>query len=206
MSAEVFSEAMGLIGEKYIMEAVTYQRKKQTITKVWLSRAAGVLLAILLAGSALLTFSTEARAAFLGWVRQQIESLYAYVYVGDPVAADPVKYELAEVPEGFTLATVYVIDGGELFIYTNEETGIIGAFSYSINPTSSSAIVLETAACEHRKVTVNGLPGDLYLPTDGSVRTELVWMDDETGTIFSLSFPFDEDTMLEIAESIEIVG
>jgi len=65
---------------------------------------------------------------------------------------------------------------------------------------------LETAACEHRKVTVNGLPGDLYLPTDGSVRTELVWMDDETGTIFSLSFPFDEDTMLEIAESIEIVG
>ena len=27
MSAEVFSEAMGLIGEKYIMEAVTYQQK-----------------------------------------------------------------------------------------------------------------------------------------------------------------------------------
>lgn len=205
MSAEVFSEAMGLIGEKYIMEAATYQRKKQTATKVWLSRVAGVLLAILLAGSAVLAFSAEARAAVLGWVRQQIESLYAYVFVGDPVAADPVRYELSEIPEGFTLATVYEIDGGELYIYTNEETGIIGAFSYSINPSESSSIVLEGGVCEHRKVTVNGMPGDLYLPTDGSERSELLWMDDTTGTIFSLSFPFDEDTMLKIAESIEIV-
>ena len=54
MSAEVFSEAMGLIGEKYIMEAATYQRKKHTASKVWLSRVAGVILAILLAGSAVL--------------------------------------------------------------------------------------------------------------------------------------------------------
>lgn len=38
MSAEVFSEAMGLIGEKYIMEAATYQRKKYAAPKVWLSR------------------------------------------------------------------------------------------------------------------------------------------------------------------------
>lgn len=205
MSAEVFSEAMGLIGEKYIMEAATYQRKKHTAPKVWLSRVAGVLLAILLAGSAVLAFSTEARAAFWGWVRQQIDSLYAYVFVGDPVAADPVRYELSEIPEGFTLATVYEIDGGELYIYTNEETGIIGAFSYSINPSESSSIVLEGAVCEHRKVTVNGLPGDLYLPTDGSVRSELLWMNDETGTIFSLSFPFDEDTMLKIAESVSVI-
>lgn len=204
MSAEVFSEAMGLIGEKYIMEAATYQRKKKTVTKVWLSRVAGILLAILLAGSAVPAFSTEARASFLGWVRQQIESLYAYVYMGDPVAADPVRYELSEIPEGFNLATAYDIDGGELFIYTNDETGIIGAFSYSINPTESSSIVLEGGVCEHRKVTVNGLPGDLYIPTDGSVRSELLWMDDTTGTIFSLSFPFDEETMLNIAESIEI--
>lgn len=48
MSAEVFSEAMGMIGEKYIMEAATYQRKKHTAPKVWLSRVAGVILAILL--------------------------------------------------------------------------------------------------------------------------------------------------------------
>ena len=204
MSAEVFSEAMRLIGEKYIMEAATYQRKKQSVSKVWISRVAGVLLAILMAGSAVLTFSTEARAAFLGWVRQQIDSLYAYVFVGDPVAADPVRYELSEIPEGFTLATVYDIDGGELYIYTNEDTGIIGAFSYSVNPSESSSIDLEGGVCEHRKVTVNGLPGDLYIPTDGSVRSELIWMDDSTGTIFSLSFPFDEDAMLKIAESIEI--
>lgn len=204
MSAEVFSEAMGLIGEKYIMEAATYQRKKKTVTKVWLSRVAGILLAILLAGSAVLTFSTEARAAFLGWVRQQINSLYGYFYVGEPVAADPVKYELAQIPEGFTFEALLEIDGGELYLYTNDE-GIIGAFSYSTNPSGNGGIILEAVACEHRKVMVNGLPGDLYLPADGTVRTELVWMDDATGTIFTLSFPFDEDTMLEIAEYVTVV-
>ena len=204
MSAEVFSEAMGLIGEKYIMEAATYQRKKHTAPKVWLSRVAGVILAILLAGSAVLAFSTEARAAFLGWVRQQYENFYVYFLAGDAVNAEPSRYELGVIPEGFTFEAMLEIDGGEIYLYSNEE-GTIGTFSYSINPSSNSAIILETAACEHQKVTVNGLPGDLYLPTDGTVRTELVWMDDETGTIFSLSFPFDEDTMLIIAESIKIV-
>ena len=204
MSAEVFSEAMGLIGEKYIMEAATYQRKKHTVTKVWLSRVAGILLAILLAGSAILTFSVEARAAFFGWVRQQYENFHVYFFAGDVVNSEPSRYELGVLPEGFTFEAILEIDGGEIYLYSNDE-GTIGAFSYSINPSSKSAIILETAACEHRKVTVNGLPGDLYLPSDGTVRTELVWMDDETGTIFSLSFPLDEDTMLKIAESIKIV-
>ena len=204
MSAEVFSEAMGLIGEKYIMEAATYQRRKHTAPKVWLSRVAGIILAILLAGSAVLAFSTEARAAFLGWVRQQYENFYVYFLAGDVVNAEPSRYELGVIPEGFTFEAMLEIDGGEIYLYSNEE-GTIGAFSYSINPSSKSAIILETAACEQRKVTVNGLPGDLYLPTDGTVRTELVWMDDETGVIFTLSFPFDEDTILKIAESIKIV-
>lgn len=203
MSAEVFSDAMGLIGEKYIMEAATYQRKKKTVTKVWLSRVAGFLLAILLAGSAVLAFSTEARAAFLGWVRQQYENFYVYFFAGDVVNTEPSHYELGVLPEGFTFEAMLEIDGGEIYLYSNDE-GTIGAFSYSINPSSKSAIILETASCEHRKVMVNGLPGDLYIPTDGSVRSELLWMDDTTGTIFSLSFPFDEETMLNIAESIEI--
>ena len=91
MSVEVFSEAMGLIGERYIMEAATYQRKKHPLHKVWLSRVAGVLLAILLAGSTVLAFSTEARAAFLGWIRQQYETFYVYTFAGSIDNTEPVR-------------------------------------------------------------------------------------------------------------------
>lgn len=203
MSAEVFSEAMGLIGEKYIMEAATYQRKKQTVSKVWFSRVAGVLLAILLAGSAVLAFSTEARAAFLGWVRQRVDSLYGYFFVGDPVYNDPVRYELMEFPEGFTFAELFEIAGGESFIYTNSN-GKIGEFSYSTNP-DGLYMFIDAAECELQTVTINGMSGDLYIsPEDGSVNT-LVWTDDQRGLFFSVSFPVDGNALIAIAKSISVV-
>ena len=201
MSTEVFSEAMGLIGEKYIMEAATYQRKKHAAPKVWLSKVAGVILAILLAGSAVLAFSTEARAAFFGWIRQQVDSLYGYFFVGDPVYSDPVRYELMEIPEGFTFAEQFEIAGGESFIYTNSN-GKIGEFSYSTNP-DGLYMFIDAAECEYRNVTINGMSGDLYIsPEAGAVNT-LVWTDDQRGLFFSVSFPVDGDALFEIAESIE---
>lgn len=202
MSAEVFSEAMGLIGEKYIMEAVTYQKKKNVIFKVWFSRVAGILLAILLAGSAVLAFSPEARAAFLGWIRQQYETFYVYTFAGSIDNTEPVRYELGSIPEGFTFSTVFEIAGGESYIYSGPN-GEIGEFGYSVAP-EGMALYIEVAECEHRAVTINGLPGDLYVPKDRSSRTELLWVDDSTGTMFTLGFQVDPEVLISIAETIQV--
>ena len=202
MSAEVFSEAMGLIGEKYIMEAATYQRKKHTAPTVWLSRVAGVLLAILLAGSAVLAFSPEARAAFLGWIRQQYETFYVYTFAGSIDNTKQVHYELGNVPEGFTFSTVFEIKGGESHVYIGPN-GEIGEFGYSIAP-EGIALYIEAAECEHRSVIINGLPGDLYLPKDRSSRTELLWVDEATGTMFTLGFQVDPEVLISIAETIQV--
>ena len=202
MSAVVFSEAMGLIGEKYIMEAATYQRKKHTAPKVWLSRVAGVLLAILLAGSAVLAFSPEARAAFLGWIRQQYETFYVYTFAGSIDNTKQVHYELGNVPEGFTFSTVFEIKGGESHVYIGPN-GEIGEFGYSIAP-EGIALYIEAAECEHRSVIINGLPGDLYLPKDRSSRTELLWVDEATGTMFTLGFQVDPEVLISIAETIQV--
>lgn len=202
MSAEVFSEAMGLIGEKYIMEAVTYQKKKNIIFKVWFSRVAGILLAILLAGSAVLAFSPAARAAFLGWIRQQYETFYVYTFAGSNDNIKPVHYELGRVPEGFTFSTVFEIEGGESHVYIGPN-GEIGEFGYSVAP-DGIALYIEAAECEHRSVIINGLPGDLYLPKDRSSRTELLWVDDSTGTMFTLGFQVDPEVLISIAETIQV--
>ena len=91
MSVELFTDAMSELNEKYIMEAVSYQRKSKPQFNTWLSKIACFFLAVLLTGSAVLTFSVEARAAFFGWVRQQYESFYEYFFEGEAVVNEPVK-------------------------------------------------------------------------------------------------------------------
>lgn len=201
MSAEVFSEAMGLIGEKYIMEAVTYQRKKQTITKVWLSRVAGVLLAILLAGSAFLTFSTEARAAFFGWVREQYENFYVYFFEGDAAVTEPAKYELGWVPENCIFVTSYETAGGEVYVYTDERDTLI-QFSYTSDPDKENTYVEHNGAQEI-KVTVNDYPAEIFISPGEDKTDGIVWTDLDTNTLFFISGHFDQETFIRIAESVK---
>ena len=92
MNAQLFTDAMSELNDKYVMEAVSYQRKSKTQFNTWLSKVACVFLAILLTGSAVLTFSVEARAAFFGWVREQYDNFYVYFFEGGATVSDPVKY------------------------------------------------------------------------------------------------------------------
>ena len=199
MSAEVFSEAMGLIGEKYIMEAVTYQRKKQTITKVWLSRVAGVLLAILLAGSAFITFSTEARAAFFGWVREQYENFHVYFFEG-AATADPVKYELGWLPDGCVYVTTIENENGEILIYTDEHDTLI-PLSYD-QPTDSSILSVNGAGNETIPETINGCPGEISISPGEGETDHITWIDDKN-TLFFISGHFDQETFIRMAESVK---
>ena len=125
MSVELFTDAMSELNEKYIMEAVSYQRKSKPQFNTWLSKIACFFLAVLLTGSAVLTFSVEARAAFFGWVRQQYESFYEYFFEGEAVVNEPVKYELGWVPENCTFVASYEIPGGESFVYTDDGDTLI---------------------------------------------------------------------------------
>ena len=201
MSAEVFSEAMGLIGEKYIMEAVTYQRKKQTITKVWLSRVAGVLLAILLAGSALLTFSTEARAAFFGWVREQYDNIYEYFFEGEAAVTDPAKYELGWVPENCVFVTSYETAGGEVYIYTDERDTLV-QFSYTSDPDNENLYITHNGT-EEIEVTVNGHPAEIFISPSEENTDGIVWTDSDTNSLFFISGHFDQETFIRMAESVK---
>ena len=81
--------------------------------------------------------------------------------------------------------------------------GEIGEFGYSVAP-DGIALYIEAAECAHRSVIINGLPGDLYLPKDRSSRTELLWVDDSTGTMFTLGFQVDPEVLISIAETIQV--
>lgn len=202
MTANIFSDAMGEISEKYIMEAVSYQPKKKHI--IWprvRSAAACFLLAVLLTGSTILTFSVEARAAFFGWVRQQCEDFYEYFFEGEATVRVPAQYELGWVPEGVIFVTSYETAGGEVFIYTDDKDTLI-QFTYTSEPNKEKLFVDGVGYAE-KQVAINGNPGEIYVPNDETYTDGIVWTDAATNTLFFISGHFNEDTLIRMAESVK---
>ena len=202
MTASIFSDAMGEISEKYIMEAVSYQPKKKYI--IWprvRSAAACFLLAVLLIGSAILTFSVEARAAFFGWVREQYDNIYEYFFEGEAAVTDPAKYELGWVPENCVFVTSYETAGGEVYIYTDERDTLI-QFSYTSDPDNENLYITHNGA-EEIEVTVNDHPAELFISPSEENTDGIVWTDPDTNTLFFISGHFDQETFIRMAESVK---
>ena len=201
MNAQLFSDAMSELNEKYVMEAATYQRKVKSQTQIWLSRVACFFLVFLLTGSTLLTFSVEARAAFFGWVREQADNFDHYFFEGDAMPIQPVKYELGYVPENCIFVTSYETAGGEVYIYTDERDTLI-QFSYTSEPNKEDTYVVHEEV-ERVDVTVNDYPAEIFITPSDDETDGIVWTDPNTNTLFFISGHFDEDTLIQMAESVK---
>lgn len=169
-----------------------------------LRSAASILLVILLGFSSVLAVSVEAREAVFGWVREQYESFYEYFFEGDPDEVESTTYYPGWMPDDYVYQTTLEIDGGEVLIFLNQE-GAIAQFTYSTSPENMS-FLLEEVECEHRVVSVNGINGDLYVPYDNSLAREIVWVSNDSNTIFCVSALISEDDLLKIAENIEKIN
>ena len=201
MNAQLFSDAMSELNEKYVMEAATYQRKVKSQTQIWLSRVACFFLVFLLTGSTILTFSVEARAAFFGWVREQADNFYHYFFEGEAMPSQPVKYELGWMPEGLEYVTTIDIDNGECYIYKDAQDFLI-QFSYVPNGENRSWGV-DGVDDIQKTVKVNGNKADLYISRTDDQTSSIIWTN-ERNDFFTLSGPFDEDTLIKMAENVRV--
>ena len=166
-----------------------------------LRSVASILLVVLLGLSSVLAVNVEAREVFFGWIREQYKSFYAYFFEGQSEEDEPISYSPGWMPDGFEYATTLEIAGGEVYIFTNAN-GAIAQFSYSTTP-DNFGFYVETVDYEHRTVYINGLVGDLYIPYDESLSSELLWRDTTSNTIFSVSAPIEEALLIKIAEHIK---
>ena len=201
MNAQLFSDAMSELNERYVMEAATYQRKIKSQTQIWLSRVACFFLVFLLTGSAILTFSVEARAAFFGWVREQIENYYEYFFEGEVFVNDLKEYELGWLPENLELIYSGDTAGGKVYIYNDESNALI-QFSYISDPNSQKMYV-DNAYNEKVAVTINGNPGEISITTGEDETDTIIWINADTNTLFSISGHFDQETFIRMAESVK---
>ena len=201
MNAQLFTDAMSELNDKYVMEAVSYQRKSKPQFNTWLSKVACVFLAVLLTGSAVLTFSVEARAAFFGWVREQVETYYMYFFEGNAAVTEPAKYELGWMPENCIFVTSYETAGGEVYIYTDERDTLI-QFTYTSEP-DNEKVYVDYAEYTEKQVTINGNTASLFIAPSEDNTDGIVWTDPNTNTLFFFSGHFDQETFIKIAENVK---
>lgn len=201
MNAQLFTDAMSELNDKYVMEAVSYQRKSKSHFNTWLSKVACVFLAILLTGSAVLPFSVEARAAFFGWVREQVETYYMYFFEGNAAVTEPAKYELGWMPENCMFVTSYETAGGEVYIYTDERDTLI-QFTYTSEP-DNEKVYVDYAEYTEKQVTINGNVGSLFIAPSEENTDGIIWTDPDTNTLFFISGHFDQETFIKIAENVK---
>ena len=201
MNAQLFTDAMSELNDKYVMEAVSYQHKSKPQFNTWLSKVACVFLVILLTGSAVLTFSVEARAAFFGWVREQVETYYMYFFEGNAAVTEPAKYELGWMPENCIFVTSYETAGGEVYIYTDERDTLI-QFTYTSEP-DNEKVYVDCAEYTEKQVTINGNTASLFIAPSEDNTDGIVWTDPDTNTLFFVSGHFDQETFIKIAENVK---
>jgi len=55
-------------------------------------------------------------------------------------------------------------------------------------------------------VMVNGSPGEIYITPSEEETNAIIWKDDSVPVIFVFMGEFDAETLLKVAENIEITG
>ena len=186
-----------------------YKRKMKKLARrtdhpviYWVHKAvACILLTILIGGGGILTFSTEARAAFVGWVREVYETWFVYNYEGvDREFPEDNVFYPAWIPDGYYELKRSISDDKVSIIYENEE-GYLLSFTYTRNRESVS-VYSENQGTDVQTVTIGNTLADLYLDQREGNTNTLIWDDEEKGVIFVISAHCSGGELVEIAENI----
>ncbi len=186
-----------------------YKRKMKKLARrtdhpviYWVQKSvACILLTILIGGGGVLTFSTEARAAFVGWVREVYESWFVYRYVGESRdLPENIVFYPAWIPEGYNELKQSRSNDQVSIIYRNDK-GYLLTFTYTRNRESVS-VYSEYQEIDIETVNVGDMLADLYLDQRDGNANVLVWNDEEKGVIFAISGHCSGEELVRIAESV----
>ena len=166
--------------------------------------AACLLLAALLSGCTVLAISPEARAAFVGWVRETYEDYFVYYFTGDMRNnSDNCVFEPSWLPDGYTESFVSELTGQTIMVYEDEDKTQL-TFGYSKN-LGYWKLYVDIENSEVQQVEVSGQTAEMYSSDSNGGTKHLVWIDRNTDCAFFISANLPKDTIIRIAESVEAV-
>lgn len=163
------------------------------------------LLVVLVGGGSVLALSADARAAFVGWVRdvyQSYETWFVYHFTGENnTVSEDISYHPTWIPQDYAELETLDMFNQTNIIYENA-VGLSMTFGYSLNPEAINVYV-ENTNVQTKRVLVGNTPADLYLDNSAGESNILTWVDSNTDTIFWIVAQLDEDELIKIAESVE---
>lgn len=180
-----------------------FHRAKHPYFYKAIQRIASIFLAAILIGSMYLAVDTEARAAFLDWIKEVYEHSIVYRIMPSSAAKDLPHYELTWLPDGFGEPDIYENETVYSALYQNSSTGEIVIFDYYRLSSEVQAELFTDQQPEH--VLVNGIIADFYAASSDSESNNLLWIDTEAGVFCAIDSNLSKDVILHIAESIYLV-
>ena len=188
-----------LPGFERAMERLIRKTKRRARVRQGLRSIAVAALVVVIGLSAWLAVDTGARAAVVEWIRTVYEDSIIYEFFHTGAAEDDASYRLGWVPDGYTL--VQEVDGEVTHVAIYQKGNEVINFIYSFTEKSSRAEFFPENS-ETEPVTVLGKTGEFYAAKDEGETNELIWFDEESGILFSLSGSLDKETMLKMANSM----
>lgn len=183
---------------------IKHQMSKANHPKMYrfLKQVAGFLLVMLIGAATLLTFNSEVRAAFFGWIIDQYETFTSYHYFGESSETDILPYfQIEDLPAEFTELDRHETATDIAIVYT-EATGKQIHFLYSVASSNSALFTLHQDN-EKTAVMVGEYAADLYLSPNPENNNTVIWIDYSENMIFSLSAQLDPDALIKLAESVK---
>lgn len=169
---------------------------------VWKAIAQKVAVALLIASLGLgsvMVVSPTARAAVIRWVMELYETHIVYRFYGEPIGVKMPNYVIANLPENYVETDRVETDASLSLFYEDFNGGFI-CFDYIYMQQGAGAIMTTEENVEN--VTVNGLQGQLYLPTDTRSVTTVVWIDPQVNMQFMIESALEPISVMELAESV----
>ena len=178
------------------------RRERHPVFYRTIQRVAAVFLALLFTGIGWLTVDAEARAATIAWFRSISQSSIVYRFLNPAPQQTLPDYTPTWLPEGFEEQEHHKDDQRSSWYYVSGSDFIVIEVDAYHSGTVLSLIGDHTG-CE--EVHVNQFTA-LFVPADGnSGISNLVWIDEQNGLMFSVGSTLEKSVMLHIAESIELL-
>ena len=191
------------------MAPLLVKAKRRETARRWTRRAAAALLALVIGAMSWLAVDTQARAAFFSWVREVYENSVVYRFFNDTSVVDQLPdYRPSWVPDGYVQTDVIEDDTVHSIIYeniANPDDSFV--FDYQLYFDSMNlSLQWEDHECEILELQINGKTAHFYRSLDGSITNDLIWVDENTTILFTLTGYLEQDVMLHIAESVILVN
>lgn len=179
-----------------------FRRERHPVFHRTMQRAAAVFLALLLTGIGWIAIDAEARAATIAWFRSISQDSIVYRFLNPMPQQMLPDYTPTWLPEGFEEQEHHKDDLQSSWYYVSGSDFIVIEVDVYHSGTVLSLIGDHSG---YEEVHVNQFAA-LFVPADGnSGISNLVWMDEQNGLMFSVGSTLEKSVMLHIAESIELL-